>query len=101
TGSATQAAKQATSVTPIVFALSADPVGAGYVASLARPGGNITGLSVQSADVAGKRLELLRETIPGLRRIASMVNADDPGAMLEMVEVQAPARKLGLEVTIL
>jgi putative tryptophan/tyrosine transport system substrate-binding protein len=64
------AAKQATSVIPIVFATAGNPVGAGLVASLARPGGNVTGLSTQSSDTAGKRLELLREVIPNLRRVA-------------------------------
>src|SRR5207237_6380768 len=69
-GNAAAAAKQATSVVPIVFALVDDPVGSGLVASLARPGGNVTGLSMQSTDVAGKRLALLREVVPGLRRLA-------------------------------
>jgi putative ABC transport system substrate-binding protein len=64
TGSAVPAAKQATSAIPIVFALAADPLGAGLVASLARPGGNVTGLSFQQTDTAGKRLELLREVLP-------------------------------------
>jgi putative ABC transport system substrate-binding protein len=64
------AAKQATSVIPIVFATAGDPVGAGLVASLAQPGGNVTGLSIQHADLAGKRLELLREVVPSLRRLA-------------------------------
>ena len=68
------AAKQATSVIPIVFAVAADPVGSGLVASLARPGGNVTGLSNQLTDLAGKRLELLREVVPGLRRLAIMAN---------------------------
>ena len=68
------AAKQATSVIPIVFAAANDPVGANLVASLARPGGNVTGLSVQQADVAGKKLELLREVVPGLRHLAIMAN---------------------------
>ena len=97
-GSATLVAKQATSLIPIVFALAIDPVGAGYVATLARPGGNVTGLSLQSTDLAGKRLELLREVIPGLRRLAIMVNVDDPGAVVEMGEVKAAARTLGVEV---
>ena len=72
------AAKQATSVIPIVFALVGDPVGTGLVASLARPGGNVTGLSIQPTDLAGKRLELLREVVPGLRRLAIMANVDNP-----------------------
>jgi putative ABC transport system substrate-binding protein len=92
------AAKQATSVIPIVFAAVGDPIGTGLVASLARPGGNVTGLSIQATDLAGKRLELLREIVPGLRRLAIVANADASPAMLEMVEVQAMARALGLEV---
>jgi putative ABC transport system substrate-binding protein len=99
TGGATLAAKQATSVIPIVFPLAADPVGAGYVDSLARPGGNVTGLSVQSADLAGKRLEFLREVVPGLRRLAIMVDVADPGTVVEMGEAQAAAQKLGLAAT--
>ena len=98
-GGAVLAAKQATSVIPIVFAVANDPVGGGLVASLARPGGNVTGLSVQSPDLAGKRLELLREVVPGLRRLAIMANVGYPAAVLEMGEVQAAARTLGLEVT--
>ena len=93
------AAKQATSVIPIVFAAANDPVGAGLVASLARPDGNVTGLSVQQVDAAGKRLGLLREVVPGLRRLAIMANIGNPGAALEMGEAQAAARTLGLEVT--
>ena len=75
-----------------------DPVGTGLVASLARPGGNVTGLSIQSTDLAGKRLELLREVVPGLRRLAIMANVGYPAAVLEMGEVQAAARTLGLDV---
>jgi putative ABC transport system substrate-binding protein len=97
--SPTLAAKQATSVIPIVFAAANDPVGSGLVASLARPDGNVTGLSVQQTDVAGKRLELLREVVPGLRRMAIMANIGNPGAVLEMGEAQVAARTLGLEVT--
>ena len=89
---------QATAVIPIVFALGLDPVGAGVVASLARPGGNVTGLSTQSTDIASKRLELLREVLPRLRRLAIIGNADFPQGMLEMAEVQAVARGLGIEV---
>jgi putative ABC transport system substrate-binding protein len=92
------AAKQATSVIPIVFAAAGDPVGTGLVASLARPGGNITGLSIQQPDVAAKRLELLREVVPGLRRLAILGNVGGPAVVLDMREVQAAARTLGLEV---
>jgi len=92
------AAKQATSVIPIVFAVAGDPVGTGLVASLARPGGNVTGLSNQSADLPGKRLELLREVVPGLRRLAILANVGSPLVVLEMREVQGTARTLGLEV---
>jgi putative tryptophan/tyrosine transport system substrate-binding protein len=92
------AAKQATSVIPIVFAAAGDPVGTGLVASLARPGGNVTGLSSQTAETAGKRLELLREIVPGLGRLAILANVGNPIVVLEMREVQAAARTLGLEV---
>jgi putative tryptophan/tyrosine transport system substrate-binding protein len=94
------AAKEATSVIPIVFAVAGDPVNTGLVASLAHPGGNVTGLSVQQTELAGKRFELLREVVPGLRRLAIMGNADNPATVLEMDGAQAAARKLGLEVTI-
>jgi putative ABC transport system substrate-binding protein len=94
----TLAAKQATAVIPIVFAASGDPVGTGLVASLARPGGNVTGLSTQTAETAGKRLELLREIVPGLGRLAIMGNVGNPISVLELGEVQAAARALGLEV---
>jgi putative ABC transport system substrate-binding protein len=93
------AAKQATSVIPIVFAVAGDPVNTGLVASLAHPGGNVTGLSVQQTELAGKRFELLREVVPGLRRLAIMGNAENPATVLEMVGAQSAARKLGFEVT--
>jgi len=92
------AAKQATSVIPIVFATAGDPVGTGLVASLARPGGNVTGLSLQITDLAGKRLELLREILPRLRRLAIMDNVANPATVLEVSEVHSAAQKLGLEV---
>jgi putative ABC transport system substrate-binding protein len=92
------AVKQATSVIPIVFALAGDPVGTGLVASLARPGGNVTGLSIQQTEIAGKRLEILREVVPGLRRLAIMGNISFPDAVLEMREVQSTAKKLDVEV---
>ena len=81
TGGAGFAAKQATSTIPVVSAILPDPVGSGLVASLARPGGNLTGLSIQLADLVGKRLELLREVVPGLRRLAFLLDAGYP-AML-------------------
>jgi len=92
------AAKQATSVIPIVFASAGDPVASGLVASLAQPGGNATGLSSLVADLAGKRLELLREVVPGLRRLAIMGNVGNPLTVLELGEAQAAAGALGLEV---
>jgi putative ABC transport system substrate-binding protein len=97
-GGAVAAAKKATSVIPIVFTVAADPLGGGLVASLARPGGNVTGLSLQFTDLAGKRLELLREVVPRLDRLAIMANVSYPAAVLEMAEVEATARTLGLEV---
>jgi ABC-type uncharacterized transport system substrate-binding protein len=97
-GSAVAAAKQVTSVIPIVFAVAVDPLGGGLVTSLARPGGNVTGLSIQSADLAAKRLQLLRELIPDLRRLAVMGNPNYAAALLEMGEVEAAGRTLGLEV---
>jgi putative tryptophan/tyrosine transport system substrate-binding protein len=92
------AVQKATSVIPIVMAVVADPVGSGLVASLARPGANVTGLSTQQTDLAGKRIDLLREVVPGLRRLATMGNAGAPGAVLEMAEVEAAVRTLGLGV---
>jgi len=92
------AAKRATSIIPIVFATASNPVGTGLVASLARPGGNVTGLSLQQTELAGKRVELLRELIPGLRRLAILTNVKSPNAVLDMREVQAAASTLGLEV---
>jgi ABC-type uncharacterized transport system substrate-binding protein len=92
------AAMQATSVVPIVFAAAGDPVGTGLVGSLARPGGNVTGLSIQQTDVAAKKLELLREVVPSLGRLAILGNVVAPSVVLDMREVQATARTLGLEV---
>src|SRR5262245_26672747 len=92
------ATMQATSVIPIVFAAAGDPVSTGLVASLARPGGNVTGLSMQQTDLAAKRLELLREVVPGLRRLAILANVGGPAVVLDMREVEAAARTLGLEV---
>jgi putative tryptophan/tyrosine transport system substrate-binding protein len=96
-GNAAVAVKQATSVVPIVFVLG-DPVGTGLVASLARPGGNVTGLTNQQPDLAGKRLEILREVVPSLHRLAALANVDYPFAVLEMAEVQAAGGTLRLDV---
>src|SRR5262249_49836613 len=101
-GGAVAAAKQATSLIPIVFAVASDPVGSGMVASLTRPGSNVTGLSVQAPELAGKRLELLREVLPGLRRLAIMANADYPAAVERkgtnpprLPECWSPTRSVG------
>jgi putative ABC transport system substrate-binding protein len=97
---ATLAARQATSTIPIVFPVSGDPVATGLVASLARPGGNVTGLSIQAPDLGAKRLELLRESVPSLRRVAIMANAGSPNTGLEVREVQAASITLGLEASV-
>jgi putative ABC transport system substrate-binding protein len=95
---AVMASKKATSVIPIVFATAGDPVGTGLVASLAHPGGNATGLSNQMVDTGGKKLELLREVVPGLSRLAVMGNVGNPLVVLEMSEVETSARTFGLKV---
>jgi putative ABC transport system substrate-binding protein len=91
------AAKQATSVVPIVFAAAGEPVASGMVANLARPGGNVTGLSLQQSEVAGKRLELLRQIIPNLGRLAIIANFGVPASVAEAHEVQLRAHALGLD----
>jgi putative ABC transport system substrate-binding protein len=88
----TIAAKQATSDIPIVIAATGDPVGSGLVASLARPGGNVTGLSSQQTDTATKRLELIREIVPHMARLAVLFNADNSAALRLMPEIEAAAR---------
>jgi putative ABC transport system substrate-binding protein len=100
-GSAVPIVKQATTAIPIVFAVGIDPVASGLVASLAKPDGNVTGLSIQAADLASKRVEILREVVPGLRRLAVITNADNAQPALEAKETLAAARTLGLEVTAL
>jgi putative ABC transport system substrate-binding protein len=94
----TQIVKQATSTIPIVFALAADPVGSGLVASLARPGGNVTGLSAQNVDLTAKRFELLREIVPGLRRLAVLFNGNNPTAKIEIDIVRTAATPVGIEI---
>jgi putative ABC transport system substrate-binding protein len=98
TGGGVPAVKQATSAIPIVFPVAGDPVGGGFVATLARPGGNVTGLSLQQTDVASKRVELLRDAVPGLRRMAILLNVGNANAVLELGEIQAATRTLGLAV---
>ena len=93
------AAKQATSAIPIIFPTAGDPLGSRLVISLARPGGNATGLSNLGTDLAAKRLEILREVLPGLRRLAVMVNTDYSGGATEREQIDAAARTLGLEIT--
>jgi putative ABC transport system substrate-binding protein len=100
-GNAVGATKRTTSKIPIVFALAVDPVGSGFVDSLSRPGGNVTGLSLQGPDLAGKRLGLLREAVPSLRRVAIITDAGYPAAVKERDEVEDAARALGLEPILL
>ena len=99
--SAVPAAMQATSTIPIVFTIATDPVGGGIVASLSRPGSNVTGVSTQTAELAGKRIELLRQAFPNLRRLAVICNVGSPGGLLEVAEVRAAASKLGIDVEVL
>jgi putative ABC transport system substrate-binding protein len=101
TGAAISAAKQATSSIPLVFAVMGDPVGAGIVASLARPGGNVTGISVMAPDLGGKRLELLHEVVPNLHRLGVIANIAYPPAASEMKRVQAAAETFGMKVVTL
>src|SRR5262249_27023665 len=96
-GIAVATLKQATAVIPIVFAVANDPLVGGLVVSLARPGGNVTGLAAQAAELAGKRLGLLREALPGVRRLAILANAGYAAALREMGEVEAAARTLGFQ----
>src|SRR5262252_1788194 len=97
-----QAAMAATKTIPIVFATGSDPVAAGFVPSLARPDGNVTGLTAFSVELVAKRVELLHELLPGARRIAVLVNPNNPGAAQDVIEQsQVAARRLGLEVVVL
>src|SRR6516164_2975949 len=98
-GSAAAVLKQATTTIPIVLAVAFDPVSAGLVSSLAQPGGNVTGLSIQQPELIGKRLELLGEVIPQLHRLAIMANANYAPPMLEAERVRATAHALDLEAT--
>ncbi len=95
---ASLAAKQATGTIPIVMAQLADPVGAGLVASLGRPGGNVTGLTTQDADLSGKRLGVLREVVPNVSRIALLIDETNPGTVLIARGTQVAARSVGVEL---
>jgi putative tryptophan/tyrosine transport system substrate-binding protein len=97
-GSAVPSVRQATTVIPIVFAVAIDPVRSGLVSSLANPGGNVTGLSLQAANLAGKRLEILRELLPQLRRLAVLFNGGNDQTVLEMNDTEAAARELKIDV---
>jgi putative ABC transport system substrate-binding protein len=98
-GFAASILKQATSEIPIVFAIENDPVGSGLVSNLAHPGGNLTGLSDLANESAGKRLQILREALPGLHRLAIMYDADDFDNVREAEMVKTTARTLGIEFT--
>lgn len=97
-GSAVPSVRQATTVIPIVFAVAIDPVRSGLVSSLANPGGNVTGLSLQAANLAGKRLEIMRELLPQLRRLAVLFNGGNDQTILEMNDTEAAARELKIDV---
>lgn len=94
----TAAVKRQTRTIPIVMVTSADPVGTGFIASLARPGGNITGFSTMSPELGGKRLELLKEALPQLSRVAVIWNPDVRGSLLDYKELEEPARTLRLQL---
>jgi putative tryptophan/tyrosine transport system substrate-binding protein len=96
---AVRAVQQATRTIPIVMTGTSDPVGTGFVASLARPGGNITGLSLLSPELSGKRLQLLREITQHLSRLAIFFNPDDPAVVLSLRETEKAARASGLEIS--
>jgi ABC-type uncharacterized transport system substrate-binding protein len=97
-GAATQATQQATRTIPIVMSLVNDPVGSGLVASLARPGGNVTGLTVMTPDLAGKQFQLLKEVVPKVSRVAFLTNPDNPASARFVREAEAAARALGVRL---
>ena len=100
-GGAVTTLKRATTVVPIVFAIANDPIGSGLVSNLSRPGGNVTGLSLEVTEIAGKRLQLLHDTVPDLRRLAIMFDAGYSASMLQGREVEAAARTLNIEVELI
>jgi putative tryptophan/tyrosine transport system substrate-binding protein len=92
------AAKNASPTIAVVMATSGDPVGTGLVASLNRPGGNVTGLALLSSDLAGKRLQLLAEIVPGLARVAALFNPTNPTGVMALEQTQSAAPSLNIEV---
>ena len=96
-GAAVRAVQKTPHPVPVVFSFSGDPVAAGFVKSLAQPGGNISGISLMSLELVGKRMELLRESVPNLRKVAILANPEHPGAQLERSTSIASANALGLE----
>jgi putative tryptophan/tyrosine transport system substrate-binding protein len=97
-GAATQAAQQATRTIPIVMSLVNDPVGSGLVPNLARPGGNITGTSVMAPELVGKQLEVLKEIVPKVSRVALLRNPDNPATAAQLQQAEAAARALGVRL---
>jgi putative ABC transport system substrate-binding protein len=97
-GAATQAARQVTKTIPIVMSVVVDPVSSGLVASLARPGGNVTGITIMAPDLVGKQLELLKEAIPKLSRVALLWNPDNPGSAPQLRQAEAAARALAVRL---
>jgi putative tryptophan/tyrosine transport system substrate-binding protein len=97
-GTATKATKEVTRTVPIVMSLVIDPVGSGLIQSLARPGGNVTGTSIMASDLVGKQLELLKEVVPKISRVAVLWNPDNPGGVPQLRQVEAAARALGVRL---
>ena len=100
-GAATKAAQQATRTIAIVMSVVIDPVGSGLVASLARPGGNVTGTSMMAPDLVGKQLQLLKEVVPKVSRVALLWNPDNPGSAAQLREAETAARALGARLQVL
>ena len=97
-GTATKAARQVTKTTPIVMSVVIDPLGSGLVASLARPGGNVTGITVMASDIVGKQFELLKQAVPAVSRVALLWNPANPGGAPQLREAEAAARTLDVRL---